>query len=318
MKTYTLTALLMSVVLPVALLGSSTTDRQIEEAAKASYNYRTVLDGNVKAKSNDGIVTLTGKVEDQSDKTLAADTVSDMPGVVRVNNEIEVANTHKEYSDGWIALKIRGVLLTKANVSAMDSQVQVENGNVTLTGKADNQAQKELTEVYAKEIQGVKSVTNQITVVAPVVSDHRTDERRSVAVNTDGQRNDNMRNAGSRNDRARIHTMGNDSVRNDHMRNDGMHSYARHNDDMRHDYSRTIGDRIDDSSITAQVKAALLGHRSTNALTTNITTKDGVVAVSGVASSDAEKSLVTKLAEGIRGVKSVNNSMTVEPVVASK
>ena len=39
---------------------------------------------------------------------------------------------------------------------------------------------------------------------------------------------------------------------------------------------------------------------------------DGVVAISGEAASDAEKSLVTKLARDIRGVKSVTNFMTVK------
>jgi hyperosmotically inducible periplasmic protein len=240
------------------------TDRQIEDTAKASYNYRTVLDNKITVKADKGVVTLTGKVDDRDHRTLAADTVADMPGVVRVNNEIEVTDTHKEYSDGWIAMKIRGVLLTKAHVSAMDSQVQVNNGNVILTGKADNQAQKDLTEVYAKEIRGVKTVKNQITIVAPVVVDK----------------------AGA--------TAG----------------------DKRSDDSRTWGDRIDDSSITAQVKGALLGHSSTSALKTKVTTRDGVVAVSGVAASEAEITLVTKLVEGIRGVKSVKNAMTVETVVA--
>ncbi len=267
MKIKNISALLVLIASPLALFASSETDRKIEDAAKASYNYRTVLDGKVKAKSDQGVVTLTGKVEDKTDKALAADTVADLPGVVGVKNEIEVANTHKEYSDGWIALKIRGVLLTKANVSAMDSQVQVENGNVILTGKADNMAQKELTEVYAKEIQGVKSVKNQITVVAPVVSDKRTADAPAVG--------------------------------------------------RRADEGGTMGEWIDDSSITAQVKAALLGHRSTSALMTKVTTKDGVVAVSGVASSDAEKSLVTKLVEGIRGVSSVTNNMTVKMAAKS-
>jgi osmotically-inducible protein OsmY len=60
------------------------------------------------------------------------------------------------------------------------------------------------------------------------------------------------------------------------------------------------------------VKYALLTHRSTSALKTKVTTTDGVVAVKGEAGSEAEKSLVTKLAESIRGVKSVTNDMTVK------
>ncbi|MBC8011576.1 MAG: transporter, partial [Burkholderiales bacterium] len=45
---------------PLALFASSENDRKIEDAAKASYNYRTVLDNHVKVKADDGIVTLTG------------------------------------------------------------------------------------------------------------------------------------------------------------------------------------------------------------------------------------------------------------------
>jgi len=68
---------------------------------------------------------------------------------------------------------------------------------------------------------------------------------------------------------------------------------------------------MDDASITSQVKFELLDHRSTSALKTKVTTKDGVVIISGNADSDAEKDLVTKLASDIRGVRSVDNQMTV-------
>ena len=74
----------------------------------------------------------------------------------------------------------------------------------------------------------------------------------------------------------------------------------------------TVGDKIDDASITTQVKYTLLTHKSTSAINTKVTTTDGVVDVSGEAGSDAEKSLVAKLAMDIRGVKSVTNDMTVK------
>lgn len=267
---------------PAGSRTGTTSDRQIEDNVKASYNYRTVLDDKITVKADKGVVTLTGKVDDHDHRQLAADTVSDMPGVTRVNNEIEVSDTHQEYSDGWMAMKIRGALLTKSNVSVMDTQVEVNDGNVILTGKADNQAQKDLTAVYAKEIEGVKTVKNQITIVAPQVADRRSDD-----------------------------------LRTGDSRTDGPHTAGATADDKRGDDGRTWGERIDDSSITAQVKAALLGHSSTSALKTKVTTTDGVVALSGVASSAAEKTLVTKLVEGIRGVESVKNSMTIEATVAS-
>jgi osmotically-inducible protein OsmY len=245
MKLKNLSALLILVAAPVALFASSETDRKIEDAAKASYNYRTVLEDNVKVKANDGIVTLTGTVEDKDHKALAADTVENLPGVTAVKNDIIVKASHPEHSDSWIALKVRSRLLVKANVSATSTKVAVNDGVVTLTGTADNVAQKELTAAYAKDIEWVKSVKNDIVVVAPA--------------------------PGS-----------------------------------------TIGEKIDDASITSQMKYALLTNKATSAVKTKVDTVDGVVSITGEASSDAEKALVTKLAQDVRGVKSVNNNMTVK------
>ncbi len=79
----------------------------------------------------------------------------------------------------------------------------------------------------------------------------------------------------------------------------------------------TIGEKIDDASITAQVKMSLMSHRSTSALKTKVATTDGVVTLSGTAKNAAEKSLVTKLVTGIDGVNSVINNMTIGVPVAA-
>jgi len=76
--------------------------------------------------------------------------------------------------------------------------------------------------------------------------------------------------------------------------------------------SRTAREVIDDGSITAQVKSALLTHRSTSALKTKVITRDGTVTLRGEAKNQAEKDLVTKLATDIHGVKNVVNEMEVK------
>lgn len=253
MKTQNLSALLALVAAPVMVFGSYATDRKIEEAAKASYNYRTVLENNVKVRANDGIVTLTGTVQDKDDKALAADTVENLPGVTAVKNEIVIKSAYPEKSDGWMALKIRSRLLVKANVSATTTKVSVKDGEVTLTGTADNLAQKELTEIYAKDIDGVKSVKNEITLRETAAEKSATE---------------------------------------------------------------AVGEKIDDASITSQVKYALLSHKSTSMLKTKVTTNEGAITITGEAGSDAEKSLVTKLAKDVRGAKSVTNDMTVSKQVS--
>ena len=75
-----------------------------------------------------------------------------------------------------------------------------------------------------------------------------------------------------------------------------------------------VGEFIDDASITAQVKLALLLHRSTNVIKTKVETKNGIVTVKGVAKNSAEKDLVGRLVGDIKGVKGLKNGMTIEQV----
>jgi osmotically-inducible protein OsmY len=74
----------------------------------------------------------------------------------------------------------------------------------------------------------------------------------------------------------------------------------------------TVGEKIDDASITAQVKMSLLSHRSTSAVKTKVETTDGVVTLNGIAKNTAEKALVTKLATDVYGVSRVVNNMTID------
>jgi len=76
--------------------------------------------------------------------------------------------------------------------------------------------------------------------------------------------------------------------------------------------TRTVGEKIDDASITAQVKMSLLFHRSTSALNTKVETKNGVVTLYGKAGNTAALDLATKLANDVKGVKGVTNRMAVE------
>jgi osmotically-inducible protein OsmY len=147
---------------------------------------------------------------------------------------------------------VKTALLFHRNVSASGTTVYTKDGVVTLQGVASSLAQKELTTEYAKNIENVISVNNEMTIATtPAMA------------------------------------------------------------------SATVNDKIDDASITAQVKSALLSHRSTSALHTGVSTTDGVVTLTGAAKNEAEKSLVTKLATDINGVTSVVNNMTVIVAVSS-
>ena len=79
---------------------------------------------------------------------------------------------------------------------------------------------------------------------------------------------------------------------------------------------QTIGEKIDDASITAQVKMSLLSHHSTSAFKTGVETNNGVVTLSGKASSGAGKDMAAKVANDVNGVVSVVNNMTIDESLA--
>lgn len=78
---------------------------------------------------------------------------------------------------------------------------------------------------------------------------------------------------------------------------------------------RTEAEKVDDASVTAQVKTALSNHRSTSAIKAKVETRNGEVMLTGIAKNAAEKALATKLVTDIRGVTDVKNQMTVEETI---
>ena len=204
-----------------AVLRASETDDRIESSFTKSYAYKTYLkDEKIKISSKDGVVTLSGDVWNDTHKPMAQDTAAALPGVKSVDNQIEIKGDRPtENSDTWVSMKVKTALLFHSNVNAHKTEVYVKDSIVTLKGEAANQAQKDLTAKFAKDVAGVKEVKNEMTVAA----------------NTEKT-------------------------------------------------AETLGEKIDDASITAQVKGSLLSHRSTSMLNTSVTTTDGIVTLGGSAS----------------------------------
>jgi osmotically-inducible protein OsmY len=169
--------------------------------------------------------------------------------------------------DSWITTKVKTTLAGHRSVSAINTHVETNDGVVTLTGTARSDAERELAERYARDIEGVKDVRNEIKV------SEKTDRASGSA--------------------------------------DRMSESNKEDKDQRGIGDKAL-DKLDDATITSRVKAALAGDRATSALRTEVDTTDGVVTLSGTATSEAEKSLAQRLAEGVKGVKSVDNRIEVK------
>jgi hyperosmotically inducible protein len=72
-----------------------------------------------------------------------------------------------------------------------------------------------------------------------------------------------------------------------------------------------IGDFMDDSTITARVKAALIDDKNIRSTDISVKTENKAVTLSGTVESDAQKAQAISVAKGIEGVASVSDRLTV-------
>jgi len=172
MKAMYSVTLMVAVVALLAIsapLYASKMDDCIESSARKSYIFQTYLTGDdIKIESKDGVVILTGMIAAEFHKSLAQETVAGLPGVKSVDNRLEVKGAPPTAnSDAWLSEKVKTTLLFHRSVKTGKIEVYVQEGIVTLRGNADSQAKKDLTTEYAKDVEGVKDVKNEMTVLRP-------------------------------------------------------------------------------------------------------------------------------------------------------
>ncbi|MBU1565679.1 MAG: BON domain-containing protein [Proteobacteria bacterium] len=258
-------------------INATPTDDIIVSAAKESYIFKNYLqDDNIVVESKDGIVTLTGSVSEESHKALAQEIVESIVGVVVVDNHLQIKSEIAKSSDTVIFSRVRLAIMSHRSLRGIDVRFIVENGNVTITGSAINTAQIDLTTAYIKDVEGVKDVKNEMGVI---------NEQPEVGKTLGEKVGDAGKKIGDK-----IDVVGKKIG----------------------DKTSDVAELIDDGSITAMVKAALMYHRSTSALGTKVGTQDGVVTLSGTAKNESARELATKVAQDVRGVRSVVNTMGLE------
>ncbi|HCI6800936.1 TPA: molecular chaperone OsmY [Klebsiella quasipneumoniae subsp. similipneumoniae] len=73
-----------------------------------------------------------------------------------------------------------------------------------------------------------------------------------------------------------------------------------------------VGDFMDDSTITARVKAALIDHKDINSGDISVKTENKVVTLSGDVTNAEQKSQALSVAKAVEGVSQVNDKLTVQ------
>jgi len=76
---------------------------------------------------------------------------------------------------------------------------------------------------------------------------------------------------------------------------------------------KSVGETIDDSTITAQVKTSLLNDKDVGGLRIDVDTFKGIVTLSGAVKTAAERDKAVALARTIDGVKDVKSTLQIVP-----
>ena len=75
----------------------------------------------------------------------------------------------------------------------------------------------------------------------------------------------------------------------------------------------TVGQYVDDATITTRVKAKFAEDKTVNAVAIKVETLNGTVQISGFAKSQLEKDQAERIARAVKHVKEVRNSIVVRP-----
>jgi osmotically-inducible protein OsmY len=162
---------------------SGAKDAWIDGKAEATLLFNGNLDAfDINTDVNDGNVILTGKVENSVSKKLAEELIANIEGVKSVDNKLTIVakqdnadvsedmkatydESAKALTDAKIATVIKSRLLLDSDISGFDIKVDVQNGNVTLTGEVASDAERDLVVEIAKNASDVKDVDDKLVIV---------------------------------------------------------------------------------------------------------------------------------------------------------
>ncbi len=139
-----------------------------EKLAYDRVGYGTTAFNSFNIGVQNGVVTLSGTAYGPTDKDSAISLVSHYPGVKDVIDNIEVAplspNDDRIRIEEARAIYGFPTLQRYAMDPAKPIRITVVNGNVTLTGVVDTEADKDAANIRANSVPGVFKVTNNLQV----------------------------------------------------------------------------------------------------------------------------------------------------------
>ncbi len=169
-------------------LGGCTKPSQVSGAAPAATSVGTQIDDSVittkvktallsdpdiksldiKTETRKGEVQLSGFVDNQSQIDRAMAVTRMVEGVKAVDNKVNLkgaaTTVGNKVDDVVVTTQVNAALIADASVKSLDITVVTRKGEVQLSGFVDSQSQIDRAMLVARGIQGVSSVSNEMSI----------------------------------------------------------------------------------------------------------------------------------------------------------
>ena len=90
-------------------------------------------------------------------------------------------------NDTWLTAKTKIALFADPRIKGSEITVETSQGSVMIRGKVDSDAAKQAAEAIAKGIDGVKTVKNDLQVVAPAKREATDDKDEAITARVNAQ-----------------------------------------------------------------------------------------------------------------------------------
>lgn len=153
-------------------VGSAVNDAWITAQIKSNLAANNATHAtNISVETNNGVVTLSGKTDSDTEATTAVLIAESIKGVTNVDaTDLYVTGSDQPLTDAYITAKIKGLFikdkLTGEGSSVPVTQISVETqkGVVYLSGTVENLRQLHKAIYIARSVDGVTKVISTVTV----------------------------------------------------------------------------------------------------------------------------------------------------------
>ncbi len=307
-------------------------DSEVKDAVQAYFEDNARLsDADIDVEVQDGVVTLSGEVEDRLARKTAEREASNVYTVTEVKNNIDVTSDEGAADAQSLKERAQQALARNSTLEENEIDLQVENSEVTLEGTVDSTYARNKAETVVSGLRGVQDVKNNLQVQQSPAQSDRTETQSAQSDTTQSQSDNAQTQADSSQDGessgfsyyAFFYTYPDAYEWSDTESEDQEYSQsstARQSDEtettttrqesQEREYAETQGQSMTDTELAEEVRDEIFWSWFVDSDTVNVDVDDGEVTLTGTVEDLGEKEAAAKNARDA-GAQSVDNRLQI-------